>query len=121
MRGEDWRDADAAKKRAGLVGADAGLAHATEGPAQVATLYGACGGDALAKLVGEAAALAVIGFGEVDELEVEAEGPGKLVGGWQVERADASERLLEMRGGGGRVGHSALWGFGLAAGDGGTA
>ena len=121
VRGEDGRDADETKKRAGMVGADAGLAHASEGPAQVATLYCACRGNALAKLMGETTAFAVIGLGQVDELEVEAEGPGELVGGGKVEGADASERLLEMRGGGGRVGHSALWGFGLATGDGGAA
>ena len=90
-------------------------------PAQVATLYCACWGDTLAKLVGETAALAMVGLGEVDEFEVEAEGPGELVSGWKVEGADAVERLLEMRGGGSLVGHSGLRRFGLAAGDGGTA
>ena len=71
--------------------------------------------------MGEAAALAVVGLGQVDEFEVEAEGPGELVGGGKVEGADAGERLLEVRGGGGLVGRSGLRRFGLAAGDGGAA
>jgi len=63
----------------------------------------------------------MVGFGEVDELEVEAEGSRKLVGGGKIESANAGEGVLEMRGGGGGIGCSALRGFGLAPGDGGAA
>ena len=38
VRGEDGGDADATKKRVGLVGADAGLAQAAESAAQIAAL-----------------------------------------------------------------------------------
>jgi len=41
--------------------------------AQIAALDGAGGRGALAELVGEPAALAVVGLGQVDEFEVEAE------------------------------------------------
>jgi hypothetical protein len=69
-------------------------------------------------LQGEAATLAMVGLGEVNEFEVEAEGAGELVGSGKVEGVDASESLLEMRGGSGLIGSSCLRGFGLAAGDG---
>ena len=105
VRGKDRRDADAAKKRVGFVGADARLAQAAKGAAQIAALDRAGGRSAFAELVRETAALAMIGLGEVDELEVEAEGPRELVGGGKIEGADAGERLLEMRGGRGRIGH----------------
>jgi hypothetical protein len=64
-----------------LVRGDASLAKAAESSAEVTALDGAgrCGG--LVQLKGETAALAVVGFGEVDELEVEAEGAGELIGG----------------------------------------
>ena len=71
--------------------------------------------------MGEAAALAVVGFGEIDELEVESEGSGKLISGGKVESTDAGECLLEMRGGRGLVGCSPLPDFGLATGDRGAA
>ncbi len=59
---------------------DAGFAEAAEGSAQVAAL----GRGVLVELGGETAALAVVGLGEVDELEVKAEGAGELVGGGEV-------------------------------------
>ena len=43
----------------------------------------------------------MVGFGEVDELEVESEGAGELVGGGFSERADALEGVLERVGGSG--------------------
>jgi hypothetical protein len=62
----------------------------------------------------------VVRFGKVDELEVKAEGPGELIGRGQIERADASQRLLKMHSGG-LLTRSALRAFGFAAGDRGTA
>ena len=99
VRGEDGRDADAAKKRVGFVSGDAGLAQTAKRAAQIAALDGAVGGALLAELMREPAALAMVGFGQVDELEVEAEGARELVGGRKIEGADASERLLEMSAG----------------------
>jgi hypothetical protein len=117
MRGEYRRDADAIEQGVELIGGDAGLAKAAEGSAKVSALR-RC--SALIELEGEAAAFAVIGLGEVDELEVEAEGAGELVGGGKVEGVDAGESLLEVSGGG-SVGGSGVGGFGLAAGDGDSA
>ena len=96
-------------------------AHAAEGAAQVAALD-ALGGALSVELVGETAALAVVGLGEVDELEVEAEGAGELVGGGKVEgcgrgrapAGDARWRRLRRR-------LRCCGGFGLATGDGGAA
>jgi tRNA-dihydrouridine synthase len=68
--------------------------------------------------VGEPATLAVVGLGQVDELEVETKRTRELVGNGKIESADAVERLLEMSGSGGCVCRSALRSFGLAAGDG---
>src|SRR5216683_3114957 len=67
------------------------------------------------------AAFAVIGLGQVDELEVEAKRTRELVGSRKIEGADAVERLLEVSGSGGCIRGSALRSFGFAAGDGGTA
>ena len=102
-----------------LVRGDASFAKAAESSAQVTALDGAgrCGG--LVQLKREAAALAVVGLGEVDELEVKTKGAGELIGGGKVEGMDAGERLLEV--GGGLVGRSGLPCFGLAACDGGAA
>src|SRR5258708_25306450 len=78
----------------GLGGGDAGLAKAAESSTEISAL----GGGVLLELVGEPAALAVVGLGEVDELEVEAEGAGELIGGGEVVgvRMDAGEGLLEV-------------------------
>ena len=65
----------------------------------------------------------MVGFGEVDEFEVEAEGAGEAVGGGEGvdvgvgEVADLGEGLLEAPGGVGGVGLA----VGFAAGDGGAA
>ena len=53
------------------------------------------------ELAGEAAALAVVGLGEVDELEVKAEGTGELVGGRFAEGFDGAQGMLEGIGCGG--------------------
>ena len=67
--------------------------------------------------MGEAAALAVVGLGEVDELEVEAEGAGELIGGGKIQRADATECLLRILSRGGVVSRATLRGLCLATGD----
>ncbi len=61
----------------------------------------------------------MVGFGQIDELEVKAEGAGELVGRCEVLRVavDAVEGLLQVGGGGGCV----TVGVGLATGDGGAA
>src|SRR6185312_4370541 len=46
---------------------------------------------------------AVVGFGEVDQLEVEAEGAREPVGGGEIEGVDAGQGLLEVFGGGGGI------------------
>jgi len=71
--------------------------------------------------MGETATLAVVGFGQVDELEVEAKCTRELVGSRKIKGADAGERLLEVSGSGGCVRGSALGSFGLAACDGSAA
>ena len=66
------------------------------------------------KLQGDAAALAVVGFGQVDELEVEGEGAGEQDGALDGQRVDQLER------GGGVAGgfFVVAAGFGVAAADG---
>ncbi len=113
MRGEDRRDADAPEKIVGLGGVDSGFAEAAEGSAQVAALRG----GVLVELDGQAAALAVVGLGEIDELEIESERARELVGGGEFQRANPLERLLEVRGGGLGV----ILRIGFAAGNGGAA
>jgi hypothetical protein len=103
------------EERVGFGGGDASFAQAAEGSAKVATL----GWRVLVELGGETAALAVIGLGEVDELEVEAEGTGELVSGGEVVgvAVDSGEGLIEVAAGGGGVG----FGVSFASGDGGAA
>src|SRR5580698_6537135 len=75
-------------------------------------------------MAGEAAAFAVVGFGEVNQLEVKGEGAGELVSGGFVEGLDAFERVLERvgRSRGARLGAAGgSGGVNLAAGDGGLA
>jgi hypothetical protein len=115
VRGEDGRDADFFEESVGFGGGDACFAEAAEGSAKIAAL----GWRVLVELGGETAALAVVGLGEVDELEVEAEGSGELVGGSQIVgvAVDSGEGLIEVAAGGGCVGS----GVGFASGDGGAA
>ena len=63
----------------------------------------------------------MVGLGQIDKLEVEAEGARELVGSRKIEGANAVERLLEVSGSGACVRRSVLLSFGLAAGDGGAA
>ncbi len=93
VRGEDWRDADFLEEIVGFGCGDAGFAEAAEGAAQVAAL----GRGVLVELGGETAALAVVGLGEVDELEVKTEGSGELVGSGGVVgvTVDSGEGLFE--------------------------
>ncbi len=121
MGGEDGDDADAAEKVEGLGGVNASLAQAAERAAKIAALDCAAGRAAFAELVRQTAALAMVRFCEVDELEVEAKGTGKLVGGGEIEGADTAESLLQMGGGGGLVDCTVLWSFGFATRDGGAA
>jgi hypothetical protein len=95
MRGEDGRDAGSLEKRVGFAGTHASLSHAAQGAAKIAALN-RTGGSALAQLMGEATALAVVGLGKVDELEVEAEGPRKLIRSGKVESVHTIKSLLEM-------------------------
>jgi hypothetical protein len=115
VRGEDGRDTDATEEIIRFGGGEAGFAEAAEGSAEVAALRR----NIFVELGGETAALAVVGLGEVDELEIEAESSGELVGGGEVVgvAVDAGESLIEVGAGGGGVG----FGVGLASGDGGAA
>jgi hypothetical protein len=100
---------------------DAGLAKTAESSAKVAALDGAGRGCGLIELQREPSALAMVGLGEVDELEIEAEGAGELIGGGELESVNARECLLQVSGGVGLVCRSVLRCFGLAACDGGSA
>ena len=96
----------ASSSRKHFFGGDAGLAHAAQGAAQRTALR--CG--LCVDLQRQAAALAVVGFGQVDELEVEGKGARQQVGGGNIEAAYALQRLLHGR-------HAAV----VAAADGGAA
>ena len=117
--GEDGEDADVGEEFEGLGAGIAGGAEAAEGSAEAAALRG--GG--LVEQSGAAAALAVVGFCEVDQFEVEGEGACEAIGGGGFAGACgggcglAGERLGFVEKGL-RV---AAIGFGFAAGDGGAA
>jgi hypothetical protein len=115
VRGEDGRDADFFEEIMGFGGGDAGFAEAAEGSTEIAAL----GWGVLIELGRETAPLAVVGFGEIDELEVETEGSGELVGGGEIVGVgvDAGQGLLESGTGGDSVG----FGVSFATGDGGAA
>jgi hypothetical protein len=76
--------------REGVGGRDAGLFHGAEGAAEGASLLRGFAGE----LGGEAAALPVVGFGEVGELEVEGKGAGKLGGTPERELGDLEHGAL---------------------------
>jgi hypothetical protein len=63
----------------------------------------------------------MVGLSEIDEFEVETEGPCELIGSGEIKGTDAGQRLLKVRGSGGLIGGPVLWGFGLAPGDGSAA
>ena len=98
------------------VGGDAGFTETAQGSAEAAALDAGRFAWSIER-GGEAAALAVVGLGEVDEFEVEAEGTGKPVCRGKVEGGDAGDGLLELRCRG--VCSAAVGG--LATGDGGAA
>jgi hypothetical protein len=77
VRGEDGGDADAGEEREGVGAGEPCLAEAAQGAAEAAALRWGGG----VEQGGAAAALAVVGLGEIDELEVEGEGAGEEVGG----------------------------------------
>ena len=100
VRGEYWGDADALEQGASLVRGDPSELHLPKRAAQRPSLGFGRG----VKLAGKTAALAVVGLGQVDELEVEGEGAGEMVGGGQAERLYTAQRVLQRVGGGGRTG-----------------
>ena len=114
VRGEDGRDADAAEQSEGLVAGVSGQAESTERSAKAAAL--GCGFGR--ELGGETAAFAVIGLGEIDELEVEGEGAGEVVGAGEVsgEGVDGLEDVQKGWCGGAGIGCGAGLGFGLGFG-----
>ncbi len=82
VRGEDGGDADMGEQVDGLGEGSSGEPEGTQGAAERAALdvrVHLRAGSRL-DLMGEAPALAVVGFGEIDELEVEGEGASDLIG-----------------------------------------
>ncbi len=79
---KDGRDADVGEKGEGLREGGSGELQRAQGTAQGAALdFGSSAGAGFGfEFVGEPAAFAMVGFGEVDELEVEGKGAGELVG-----------------------------------------
>ncbi len=104
VRREDRIDADAAKESRCLFGSDSRLTHAAKRAAQVTALDTAGGRGVFAQLMGEPAAFTVVGLGEVDELEVEAERTCQLIRSGEIKGADAGERLIEICGGSSGIG-----------------
>jgi hypothetical protein len=113
VRGEDRRDTDAAEKVVGPRSIETGLAKAAKRSAKIAALRG----SVLVKLDGQPPPLAVVGLGEIDELEIKPEGAGKLIGSGEFKRADSVKSLLQMRG----RGIGIILRVGLTAGDGSAA
>ena len=97
-----------------FTGGGSDLAKAAQGSAQAAAL----GWGRLVQCSREATAFAVIGLGQVDELEVEAEGARQPVRGGEIELTDAGDGLLEV--GCGILCRGAVL-IGFATGDGGAA
>ncbi len=58
----------------------------------------------------------MVGLGQVDEFEVEAEGSRELIGSGKIEGVYSVERLLETSGGGSGIGCARLGSFGLTTG-----
>ena len=110
MGGEDRHDEHAAQPVQGLFRADAHAAHLAECAFERAAL--AAGLPAQAQ--GDAAALAVVGFRQIDELEVEGKGAGEQDG------ALDGQRVHQFKRGGGvaRGLFGAAARFGIAAADG---
>ncbi len=98
MSGEYWRDADCAEQLVGIFCGDAGLLKPAKCSAQAAALdIFLEGRQCLIERGGKAAALAVVRLGEIDELEVEAEGARQAVGSCEIKGGDALGGLCKMR------------------------
>jgi hypothetical protein len=108
--GEYGDDEDAAEPVEGLFDTDADAAHCGEGSGEGAAL--AAGFSA--ETQGDAAALAMVGLSEIDELEVEGEGAGEQDGALDGERVDQ----LERTGGVARSFFAVAAGLGVTAPDG---
>ncbi len=110
MRGEDRHDEHAAQPVQSLFRADAHAAHLAERAFERAALAAGLAAQAQS----DAAALAVVGFGQIDELEVEGEGAGEQDG------ALDGQRVHQFKRGGGvaRGFFGAAASFGVAAADG---
>src|SRR5947209_2792097 len=98
MSREDRSDADAVQLFECLCDVDPCETHGAESAAQGTALWLRRG----AEVAGEPTALAVIGFSKVDQLEVEGEGAGKLIGRRDVQRLNTLQGVLHRfaRGGG---------------------
>ena len=105
MSGEDGDDEDFAEPVHGLFGGDADALHGAQGTGEGSALLAGVSGE----LEGEAAALAVVGFGQVDELEVEGEGAGEKQGAVEGQGVDELQRVGGVPGGGG--GCAKVFGF----------
>ncbi len=108
--GKDGHDEHALEPVHGLFGGDADAAHLAQSAGERAALAAGLA----AQLESQAAALAVVGFGQIDELEVEGESAREQDGAIDGQRVDQFER------GGGVAGRFFLVaaGFGIAAADG---
>ena len=79
----------------GFVGADADAAHLAQRSGKRAALAAGLA----AQLQRDAAALAVVGFGKIDEFEIESEGAGEQDGALDGQRVHKFERLCGVAGG----------------------
>ncbi len=91
MGSEDRGDADAFQQGAGLISRDTSETKLPQCSTQRPALRFGVG----VKLAGKAAALTVVGFGQVNEFEVEGKGTGKLVRGGFGESPDAAQSMLQ--------------------------
>ncbi len=94
MRGKDGDDEDASEPVHGFGGADADAAHFAQGAHERAPLAAGF----TAELQRDSAALAVIRFGKVDELEVEGEGAREQNGPFDGKRVDQFECFFAVQG-----------------------
>ena len=95
MRGED-RDAEHTIEPVhGFIRTDAHTAHLEQGAGERTALTA----GRAAQLQGDAAALAVVGFSQIDEFEVEGKGAGEQDGALDGQRMDQFKRLGAVAGG----------------------
>ena len=90
MGGKDGDDEDAPQPFKRRFGGNAGGLHRAQGATKSSALRVSISGD----LARKPAPFAVVGFGEVDEFEVEAEGAAQLVALLDGDAADVEDRLL---------------------------